>query len=125
MTIPEGIYKHQEFQFVLQTNPNKAINFYNRSVLGGYYGGDRIQLRNRMNLRLGDKFVTALNVNYNHLELENGTIDALVSGARLTIRLPRKCFFKVYFNTTTLLISPLSMRVLDGCKPPTQGFLSY
>ena len=44
--------------------------------------------RNRMNLRLGDKFVTTLNVNYNHLELENGTIDALVSGAQLTYCLP-------------------------------------
>jgi hypothetical protein len=33
-----------------------------------------------MNLRLGDKFVAALNVNYNRLKLQNGDIDALVSG---------------------------------------------
>ena len=98
VTIPEGEYKHQEFQFVLQTNPNKAINFYNRSVLGGYYGGSRIQLGNRMNIRMGDKFVTALNVNYNHLELENGTIDAFVSGARLTYSFTPQMFVQSLFQ---------------------------
>ena len=98
VTIPEGEYKHQEFQFVLQTNPNKAINFYNRSILGGYYGGNRIQLGNRMNVRLGDKFVTALNVNYNHLELENGTIEAFVSGARLTYSFTPQMFVQSLFQ---------------------------
>ena len=94
VTVPVGEYKHQEFQFVLQTNPNKAVNFYNRSVIGGYYGGDRIQLNNRMNLRLGDKFIAALNVNYNRLNLVNGTIDAFVSGTRLTYSFSPKMFLQ-------------------------------
>lgn len=107
VTVPVGEYKHQEFQFVLQTNPNKAINFYNRSVIGGYYGGDRIQLNNRMNLRLGDKFVAALNVNYNRLKLQNGDIDALVSGTRLTYSFNPQMFLQtlIQYNNITNITS--------------------
>ena len=107
VTVPVGEYKHQEFQFVLQTNPNKAINFYNRSVIGGYYGGDRIQLNNRMNLRLGDKFVAAINVNYNRLKLQNGDIDALVSGTRLTYSFNPQMFLQtlIQYNNITNITS--------------------
>jgi len=86
-------------------NPNKAVNFYNRSVIGGYYGGDRIQLNNRMNLRLGDKFIAALNVNYNRLNLVNGTIDAFVSGTRLTYSFSPKMFLQslIQYNKFDLL----------------------
>jgi len=103
VTVNEGEYAHQEFQFVLQSNPNKAINFYNRSVIGGYYGGDRIQLRNRMNIRLGDKFIAALNVNYNQLQLPNGEINAFVSGMRLTYSFNPQMFLQslIQYNNVT------------------------
>lgn len=107
VTVPEGEYNHQELQFVLQTNANKAVYFYNRSVIGGYYGGDRIQLRNRLNLRLGDKFIAAVNVNYNKLLLPNGTINALVSGTRLTYSFSPKMFIQnlIQYNNVTNITS--------------------
>ena len=107
VNIPVGEYKHQEFQFVLQTNANKAVYYYNRSVIGGYYGGDRVQLRNQMNLRLGDKFNAALNLTYNNLKLENGEINALVSGARLTYSFSPKMFLQslVQYNNITNITS--------------------
>ena len=107
VTVPEGEYNHQELQFVLQTNANKAVYFYNRSVIGGYYGGDRIQLRNRLNLRLGDKFIAAVNVNYNKLLLPNGTINAFVSGTRLTYSFSPKMFIQslIQYNNVTNITS--------------------
>jgi len=107
VTVDEGEYKHQEFQFVLQTNPNKAINFYNRSVVGGYYGGDRIQLSNRMNMRIGNKFNAALNVNYNLLTLENGTVEAFISGTRLTYSFTPQMYLQslIQYNNITNITS--------------------
>ena len=107
VNVPVGDYRHQELQFVLQTNPNKIVNFYNRSIIGGYYGGDRIQLGNRMNIRFGDKFNVALNANYNHLRLENGNINAFVSGSRLTYSITPKMFLQslVQYNNVTNITS--------------------
>jgi hypothetical protein len=107
VNVTVGEYRHQEFQFVVQTNPNKTVNFYNRSIIGGYYGGDRIQLGNRMNVRLGDKFNAAINANYNYLILENGTINAFVSGARLTYSFSPKMFIQslVQYNNVSNITS--------------------
>ena len=107
VTIPQGRYDHQEFQFVLQTNPNKGINFYNRSIVGGYYGGQRLQLSNRMNMRIGDRFNAYLGINYNHLQLENGDISALVGSTRLSYSFTPQVFLQslVQYNNVTNITS--------------------
>ena len=60
-----------------------------------------------MNLRLGDKFVPALNVNYNRLKLQNGDIDALVSGTRLTYSFNPQMFLQtlIQYNNITNITS--------------------
>ena len=60
-----------------------------------------------MNLRLGDKFIAALNVNYNRLNLVNGTIDAFVSGTRLTYSFSPKMFLQslIQYNNITNITS--------------------
>ena len=107
VTVPEGRYDHSEFQFVLQTNPNKGVNFYNRSIIGGYYGGRRVQLGNRMNLRLGDKFNAYLGINYNYLRLENGDVNALVSSTRLSYSFTPQVFLQslIQYNNVTNITS--------------------
>ena len=107
VTVPIGDYEHSEFQFVLQTNPNKGINFYNRSFIGGYYGGRRIQLGNRINLRVGDKFNTYMGINYNYLSLENGEVNAFISSTRLSYSFTPQVFLQslVQYNNVTNITS--------------------
>ncbi|MDC0643787.1 hydrolase, partial [Flavobacteriaceae bacterium] len=107
VSVPEGEYNHQELQFVLQTNANEAVYFYNRSVIGGYYGGDRIQLRNSLNIRVGDKFIAALNMDYNKLKLPNGDINAIISSTRLTYSFNPKMFLQslIQYNNVTNITS--------------------
>ena len=107
VTVPEGRYDHSEFQFVLQTNPNKGINYYNRSIIGGYYGGRRVQLGNRMNMRLGDKFNAYLGINYNYLSLENGDVNAFVSSTRLSYSFTPQTFLQtlIQYNNITNITS--------------------
>ena len=60
-----------------------------------------------MNVRLGDKFNAALNANYNHLRLENGNINAFISGARLTYSFSPKMFLQslVQYNNVSNITS--------------------
>ena len=107
VTVPNGDYEHSEFQFVLQTNPNKGVNFYNRSIIGGYYGGRRVQLGNRINLRIGDKFNTYMGINYNYLSLENGEVNAFISSTRLSYSFTPQVFLQslVQYNNVTNITS--------------------
>ncbi len=107
VTVPNRDYEHSEFQFVLQTNPNKGVNFYNRSIIGGYYGGRRVQLGNRINLRIGDKFNTYMGINYNYLSLENGEVNAFISSTRLSYSFTPQVFLQslVQYNNVTNITS--------------------
>jgi hypothetical protein len=105
--VPVGEYNHQELQFVLITNPNKAINFYNRTFIGGYYGGNRVQLSNTMNIRSGNKFSANINMTYSDLRLVNGDVNALITGARLSYSFTPKMFVQslVQYNNITNVTS--------------------
>lgn len=105
--IPVGEYNHQEFQLYLQSNPNTALNYTSRTVLGGYYGGDRLLTSNSINYRIGNKFNSTLNLDYTKLKLENGDINALITGLRLSYSFSPKMYLQslVQYNNVTNITS--------------------
>lgn len=92
--VPVGRYNHEELQFVLQTNPNKALYFKNVSYIGGYFGGKRYDFRNTLNWRLGDKFSSSFAFRYLHLNLQNGKADATTTSARLSYSFTPRLFLQ-------------------------------
>ena len=92
--IPVGEYKHSELQLVMMTNANKQLYFQTRTVIGGYFGGDRFSSNNTVNFRIGDKFNTSGTLNYNRLNLPNGTVDAVISGARFAYSFTPRMFLQ-------------------------------
>ena len=98
VTIDPGIYDHQEFQFVLFTNPNNKTSYKTRTVIGGYFGGNRISSNNTATLRLGNKFNAEANLNYNHLSLPNGYTDIVITGARLAYSFTPRMFLQSLFQ---------------------------
>ena len=107
VTIPIGEYKHSEFQLVLMSNANKKVYFQTRTVIGGYFGGDRLSSNNKVTLRLGDKFNASGTLNYNHLELPNGNVDAVISGARFAYSFTPRMFLQslVQYNNVSNITS--------------------
>jgi hypothetical protein len=105
--IPIGEYKHSEFQLVLMSNANKKVYFQTRTVIGGYFGGDRVSSNNKVTLRLGDKFNASGTLNYNHLELANGNVDAVISGARFAYSFTPRMFLQslVQYNNVSNITS--------------------
>ena len=105
--IPSGEYYHNELQLYIKSNPNTALSFTSRTVIGGYYGGDRFLFSNNLKYRIGNKFNSTLNLDYTKLNLENGDINALISGLRLSYSFSPKMYLQslIQYNNVTNVTS--------------------
>ena len=58
--VPAGEYEHEEAQLVFQTNQGAPLSFDIRSNIGGFFGGDRINLQPTLRYRSGERFSSEL-----------------------------------------------------------------
>ena len=107
LTINPSKYNHAEAQIVFITNPNKKLSFNNRSFIGGYFGGYRVSNNLSLNIRPVDKFNTSIFINSNNLRLNNGELDAVISGLNLSYSFNPKMFIQslIQYNNVTNLFS--------------------
>jgi len=107
VTVETGEYNHQELQFVLMTNANRKFYFQTRTLIGGYFGGNRISSTNKATFRLGDKFNTEGIFNYNRLKLPEGDANVLITGARLAYSFTPRMFLQslVQYNNVSNITS--------------------
>ncbi len=107
VTIPIGIYEHEELQLVVMTNPNKALSLSTRTVIGGYFGGDRIANSGTLKFRIGDKFNSDFSLSHNDLRLPNGNLTAVVTSARLSYSFTPRMFVQslVQYNNVSKIAS--------------------
>jgi len=107
VTVPTGAYNHQEFQFVLMSNANRKFYYQTRTLIGGYFGGNRISSTNRATFRLGDKFNTEGVFNYNRLQLPEGDANVLISGLRLAYSFTPRMFLQslIQYNNVSNITS--------------------
>lgn len=100
-------YNHQELQLVLMTNANRKFYFQTRTVIGGYFGGNRISSTNKATFRVGDKFNTEGVLNYNRLNLPNGEANVVITGARLAYSFTPRMFLQslVQYNNVSNITS--------------------
>ena len=93
VTVDAGRYKHQELQLVYMTNANKDVSYSGRSVIGGYFGGQRFTHSGTLKVRFGD-FNSSFTLSHNNLNLPNGDVTAIVSGARLSYSFTPRMFIQ-------------------------------
>lgn len=94
VTVDAGSYKHKELQLVYMTNANKQLSFSGRSVIGGYFGGQRFSHSGTVKFRIGDKFNSSFTYSHNNLNLPNGDVDAVITGARLSYSFTPRMFIQ-------------------------------
>ena len=90
--IPSKTYDHSELQLIFISNPNKKLSYNTRTVIGGYFGGDRISNSGTINYRIGDKFNSSFTLSHNILNLPNGDVTAFVGHARLSYSFTPRMF---------------------------------
>ena len=107
VSVSAGEYNHQELQLVLMSNANRKFYFQTRTVIGGYFGGNRISSTNKATFRLGDKFNTEGVLNYNRLQLPNGNANVFITGARLAYSFTPRMFLQslVQYNNVSNITS--------------------
>ena len=107
VTIPVGTYNHSELQLVYMTNANKAVSLNGRTVIGGYFGGNRISNSGTLKIRLGDKFTSSFRLSHNTINLPNGDFTAILKGARLSYSFTPRMFVQglVQHNNISDVIS--------------------
>ena len=105
--VPVGTYNHKELQLIIMSNQNKAVSLSTRTIIGGYFGGDRIANSGTLKLRLGDKFNSSFSLNHNDIRLPNGNFTAIVSGARLSYSFTPRMFVQslVQYNSISNITS--------------------
>ncbi|MDW3647420.1 MAG: DUF5916 domain-containing protein [Bacteroidia bacterium] len=72
VTVPAGTYDHKEAQIVFFTNPSKAVSISMRSVMGGFFGGNRLANSGTLSLRFGDKFNSSFTLLRNDISFPTG-----------------------------------------------------
>lgn len=92
VTVPVGNYRNQELQFILITNRNNAFSLDTRTIIGGYFNGDRITNSGTANYRIGDRFNSSLTFSHSDIKLATGNLTAFVSGLRLSYSFTPRMF---------------------------------
>lgn len=92
VTVPVGYYNNEELQLVITTNPNNALAFDTRTIIGGYFNGNQISNSGTVNYRVGDKFNSSLTFSHNDIQLDTGDLTALVGGLRLSYSFTPRIF---------------------------------
>lgn len=105
--VDAGTYHHGEAQIVFFTNANKPFFYRTYTKIGGYFGGTRITTSNTFKLRMGDKFNSELNLSYNDLNLPNGDVNVVVTGAKLAYSFTPRMFLQtlIQYNNVTEITS--------------------
>lgn len=94
VTVPVGNYENEELQLVITTNPNNALSFDTRTIIGGYFNGHQITNSGTAKYRVGDKFNSSLTFSHSDIQLDTGDLTALVGGLRLSYSFTPRIFIQ-------------------------------
>ena len=80
-----GDYDDRELQLVLMTDRGAPLSLSARSHIGGFFGGERIQVSPTIRYRIGDAFNASLSWNFNQIKLayEPKSFDLNIARMRL------------------------------------------
>ena len=105
--VAAGTYKHQEAQLVFWTNQSKPVSINIRSVLGGFFGGNRYNNRVTLGFIFGDKFNASITVNRNDLNLPGGKFDTNIFQGKMAYSFTPRIYLQslVQYNSVLELWS--------------------
>jgi hypothetical protein len=81
--VSPGTYDNVEAQIVFYTNRGAPVAFNMRTMVGGFFGGDRLSLTPNLRFRIGETFNVELGWNYNDIDLPEGAFRAKIGSLRL------------------------------------------
>ena len=94
INVDKGIYNDKEAQINIMTNRSKPISFNNMMRIGGFFGGNRINMTPTIRIRFKDRFTSEFSYGYNKVELNNGKFTTKLLKSRLTYAITPKTYIQ-------------------------------
>ena len=92
--VPVGTYDHAEAQLVANTNRGAPVSASVYAIFGGFFGGDRVQVRPRASMRVGEAFNAQVSWTYNDVNLPVGSFVANLGRLRLNYSFTTRMFLQ-------------------------------
>jgi hypothetical protein len=103
VTVPANSYNHREAQIVFFTNKSKIVSINTRTVIGGFFGGNRFASNASVNVRYGEKFNFEVGVSHNDINLPDGEFTADLLRSRISYNFTPRIFVQslIQYNDVT------------------------
>jgi hypothetical protein len=121
VVVEAGEYREREAQLVLITNQGAPLSLDVTSRIGGFFGGDRVNVAPTVRYRFGEAFTSELTWNYNRIDLptEDGPFELNVSRLRLSYSFTPKVLLQAliqYDDRTDLVATNLRFSWLQSAN---------
>ena len=92
--IPVGTYDHTEAQIVFNSNQGAPVSINLRTRVGGFFGGDRVELRPSLSMRMGEAINAQLEWSHNDIQLPGGDFVANLGRVRVSYSFTTRMFLQ-------------------------------
>jgi hypothetical protein len=94
VVVQPGTYDNTEAQIIFFTNQGAPVSFEIRTVVGGFFDGDRVALTPELRFRIGEKFNTQIIWQYNDIDLEGGSFETNLGRMRISYSFTPRIFLQ-------------------------------
>ena len=126
VTVPVDTYDHAEAIMRFNTNQGAPISFTFRATVGGFFGGDRVQMGPEVSMRTGQPFNAQLSWSRNDIDLPGGAFVANLGTVRLNYSFTTRMFLQAlvqYNDRADLWSSNIRFAILSDAN--TGLFIVY
>ena len=92
--IPSGTYDHKEAQIVFNSNRGAPVSINLRTLVGGFFGGDRVELRPSLSMRVGETMNAQLEWSRNDVQLPEGDFVVNLGRVRVSYSFTTRMFLQ-------------------------------
>ena len=92
VTVPVDTYDHAEAIIRFNTNRGAPLSFTFRATVGGFFGGDRVQMGPEVSMRVGETFNAQLSWSRNDIDLPGGAFVTNLGSVRLNYSFTTRMF---------------------------------
>ena len=124
--IPPGTYDHKETQLAFNTNLAAPLSFNSNTIIGGWFGGDRVTFEPSIAARVGETFNAVFEWSYNDLNLPGGDFTTNLIRTRVAYSFTTRMFLQAliqYNDRADLWSSNIRFGLLSDAN--TGLFLVY
>ena len=126
VTVPVDTYDHAEAIMRFNTNQGAPISFTFRATVGGFFGGDRVQMGPEVSMRTGQTFNAQLSWSRNDIDLPGGAFVTNLGSVRLNYSFTTRMFVQAlvqYNDRADLWSSNIRFAILSDAN--TGLFIVY